>query len=861
MNKVLNEKYNITGMSCAACQSHVEKAVKSVKGVETVSVNLLTNSMSVTYAEPANPETLIEAVEKAGYGASLANQTKEKTTNSNPDERFVDKETPKLLKRLILSLILLIPLFYIGMGYMLNWPLGSFGENPFYVGLTEMLLSLAIMLINYRFFVSGFKSAIHRSPNMDTLITLGAGIAWIYSVAILFLMGKDAMNMDMAALMKDSMNLSFETSGMVPALITIGKTLESYSKGKTTSALKGLFDLAPKEAHLLINKEEKTILASELKQDDLFIVKPGESFPADGIVISGESAVDESPLTGESLPIDKKEGDKVATATINQNGALICKATRVGEETSLNQIIKMVEEASGTKTKISEIADKVAGVFVPVVLLFSLITFVFWMLLGSDFVKSLGDVTLLSYSLERAISILVISCPCALGLATPVAIMVGSGLGAKKGILFKNASALERASKIDFVVLDKTGTITEGKPKVTDIAPAAGYSETSLLQIAYSLESNSSHPLAKAIVAKAKELSLNPLKTTSFENMVGNGIKAVINGDEYLAGSQSFFEKMTTLSEKERISAEEFANAGKTPLFFAKSGSFIGIIAVSDPIKEDSKKAVEQFKKLGITPIMVTGDNERTARAIASNAGIEYVKAGALPLDKQKVIKELKKYGKVAMVGDGINDAVALTEADIGIAIGAGSDIAIDSSEIVLMHSSLLDAVAAINIARATYRNIKENLFWAFFYNLIMIPIAAGAFGALGLAKLKPWMGAAAMSLSSVSVVINALRLNLFNPYKERKASRKGNVLPDFLKTATINKEKENMEITLHVEGMMCQHCQAHVKEALGKVAGVSNVDVSLSEKKATVKAEEGIDPDTLLKAVKEAGYNASIIK
>ncbi len=860
MNKTVNEKYNVSGMSCAACVSHVEKAVKDVEGVKEVNVNLLTNSMTVTYEEPASPSSITESVKKAGYEASLLKDSPSKDTEVE-DDKFADKTTPRLLRRLLFSLILLIPLFYIGMGYMLDWPLGSFGENPFYVGLTEMLLSLAIMLINHQFFVSGFKSAIHRSPNMDTLVMLGAGIAWIYSVAILFLMGKDAINMDMDALMRDSMNLSFETSGMVPALITIGKTLESYSKGKTTNALKSLFDLAPKEAHLLLNDKEQTVLACELKQDDIFIVKPGESFPADGIVIKGESAVDESPLSGESLPVDKKTGDKVATATINQNGALVCKATHVGEETSLNQIIKMVEEASGTKTKISEIADKVAGIFVPVVLFFSLVTFLFWMIFGSDFVSGLENVTLLSYSLERAISILVISCPCALGLATPVAIMVGNGLGAKKGILFKNASALEKAGKIDFVVLDKTGTITEGKPKVTDILPSGGYNEEELLRIAYSIESSSSHPLAKAVVEKAKESNVKPFEVSTFENLVGHGVKVMIEKDEYLAGSQSFFKDKGFLTEKDESFALNFANAGKTPIFFAKNGSIIGIIAVADSIKNDSKRAIEQFKKLGITPIMVTGDNERTAKTIADKAGIEYVKAGTLPIEKQSFVKELKKYGKVAMIGDGINDAVALTEADVGIAIGAGSDIAIDSSEIVLMRSSLLDAMAAINIAKATYANIKENLFWAFFYNLVMIPIAAGAFGAFGLAKLKPWMGAAAMSLSSFSVVMNALRLNLFNPYKERKSLKKAIELPSFLEAATIKKEKKTMEVEIKVEGMMCEHCVAHVKEALEKVPGVIKANVSLKEKTATVKTEECVLADTLLKAIESAGYTARLIK
>ncbi len=862
MAKVIDEKYDISGMSCAACANHVEKAVKGVKGVTDVNVNLLTNSMLVSYESPANPSFIVEAVATAGYGASLHQKEAQKQSKINDDDRFKDHETPKLLKTLIASLILLIPLFYIGMGYMLDWPLGAFGENPFYVGLTEMLLSLSIMLINYRFFVSGVKSVLHRSPNMDTLVMLGAGISWLYSVAILFLMGRDALNMDMNALMKDSMNLSFETSGMVPALITVGKTLESYSKGKTTNALKGLFDLAPKEAHLLVDGSEQTVLANSLKQGDLFLVKPGESFPADGIVIEGESAVDESPLTGESLPVDKKKGDKISTASINQNGALICKATHVGEETSLNQIIKMVENASSTKTKISEITDRVAGIFVPIVLCFSLITFIFWMCLGKGFVNQLGDTTLLSYSLERAISILVISCPCALGLATPVAIMAGSGLGARNGILFKNASTLENTGKIDFIVLDKTGTVTEGKPRVTDVLPKGGINEEEFLIIASSIESNSSHPLAKAIASEAKERNLSTIHVDSFENLVGNGIKASIGKDNYLAGSFSFFMKNKIIGESEQKEASSLANDGKTPLFFAKNGYFIGIIAVSDTIKKDSAKAVKELIRLGITPIMLTGDNEKTAKAIAKEAGIDIVVANCLPLDKQNTIKELKQYGKVAMVGDGINDAVALSEADVGIAIGAGSDIAIDSSNLVLMKSSLLDAVAAIRISKATYRNIKENLFWAFFYNLVMIPIAAGAFSALGLAKLRPWMGAAAMSLSSVTVVLNALRLNLFHAYKEtRKIQLRKKLAPQFSISNSIQEENEEMTMKIHVEGMMCEHCVKHVKEAIEKIDGVKEAKVSLTEKNALVTITKDVPTASILQAITGAGYKASEYK
>lgn len=853
---VKDEKYDVTGMSCAACSAHVENAVKQLKGVKEVSVNLLTNSMVVSYEEPVTPESIVKAVSEAGYGAKK--EGKEEAASSLNEDRFVDKETPKLIKRLILSLILLIPLFYIGMGYMLAWPLGEFGENPFYVALTEMLLSLSIMLINYKFFVSGAKAIIHKAPNMDTLVMLGSGISWIYSVAMLFVMGNNAMSMNTEGVMRASMNISFETSGMVPALIAIGKTLESYSKGKTTNALKGLFDLAPKEAHLLIEGEEKTVLASSLKEGDVFLVKPGESFPADGIVLKGESAVDESPLTGESLPIDKKEGDKVSTASLNQNGALVCKATHVGEATTLSQIIKMVEEASGTKTKISEVADKVAGVFVPVVLLIALIVTVCWLIFGQGFVAGLEDVTNLSYALERGISILVISCPCALGLATPVAIMVGNGLAARHGILFKNASALERTGKIDFVVLDKTGTITEGKPKVTDILPYK-MSEHEFLEKAASIEANSSHPLALAVLAEAKRKGIAIKPVSSFVNLPGNGIKGVLDEENYLAGSYSFFLKSGLVNQTLQKQIDDLAKDGKTPLLFAKDDCFIGIIAVADTLKEDSSEAIHSLTTLGITPIMLTGDNEVTAKAIAKNAGIEAVVANCLPLDKQKTIKELKQYGTVAMVGDGINDAVALSEADIGIAIGAGSDIAIDSSEVVLMKSSLMDVVKAIRISKVTYRNILENLFWAFFYNLIMIPIAAGAFSALGLAKLRPWMGAAAMSLSSVTVVLNALRLNLFKPEKKEKTHhRLRKELPAFLGTS-IQKEgkEENMEIELSIKGMMCEHCVKHVKEALEKVSGVTHAEVSLEKKNAVVSTNGEVSKETLTNAVKEAGYEA----
>ncbi len=860
-----NEKYNVTGMSCASCVAHVDKAVRKIPGIEEVNVNLLTNSMLVSYNDNVKKEDIIKAVKDAGYGASLASSKDTKTSKENLREELEDKETPVLLRRLILSLILLVPLFYIGMGYMLNmaynttiFPLGAFGENEFLVGLTEMSLALIIMIINKKFFISGFKALFHGGANMDTLVALGSGVAFLYSFIMMFVMSVYAKNNDWDNVMKASMNLSFETAGMVPTLITIGKTLESYSKGKTTNAIKGLLDLAPKQAHVIRDDQEMTIPVEDVLLDDIFLVKPGESFPVDGIVIEGQSAVDESALTGESLPIDKSVNSKVSAATINQNGALTCKATRVGNDTTLHQIVKMVEEASSTKTKISAIADKVAGIFVPVVITIALIVFVCWLIFGGNFVTSLNDgTTTLTYAIERAIAVLVISCPCALGLATPVAIMVGNGKGAKNGILFKTASALEETGKMEYIVLDKTGTITKGQPSVTDIE-AFHVSEEELLTIAASLEAKSEHPLAKAIVQKAKDKQLSLLECLDFKAMIGHGIEGKINNKHIYASNAKLIKDNNLLTPELEKKAQEYANKGKTPLFFVEENVVLGIIAVADTIKEDSLKAIEELKALGLTPIMLTGDNQLTANAIAKQVGIQDVIADVLPDGKQDVIKRLQEHGKVIMVGDGINDAPSLTQADIGMAIGAGSDIAIDSADVILTRSTLLDASKAIRLSRQTLRNIKENLFWAFFYNLVMIPLAAGSFSAIGLAKLRPWMGAAAMALSSVTVVLNALRLNLYhldNTKSHLRSSRKE--VPEVLKLNKTEEQSSENEILkrLPVTDMMCENCVRHVKEALEGLDGVGKVEVSLENLDAIIHLFKEVDDKTLVKVVKEAGY------
>ena len=779
---VLDEKYLISGMSCAACSARVSKAVASLKGIKEVNVNLLTNSMVVSYDETVtNPNKIIEAVTKAGYGASLVEADKSKAPISK--EELIDKETPKLIKRLIISLVILIPLFYLGMGFMLNWPLGALKEHLWILALVEMILALSICIINKKFFISGFKAIIHKSMNMDTLVMLGSGVAFIYSFIMMIFLFTSS---DMTSQHMYMMNISFETAGMVPTLITIGKTLESYSKGKTTNSIKALMDLSPKTALVIRDNKEVEILVEEVKLGDTFIVKPGMSVPVDGEVLSGNSSIDESMLTGESIPVDKSVGSLVKSATINQDGVLTCKAIRVGNDTTLNQIISSVEKAANSKAKISQLADKVSGIFVPVVVGISLLVFLGWFIFGKDFVSSHADIesSLLSFSIERAIAVLVISCPCALGLATPVAIMVGSGKGARNGILFKNAEAIEETGKVDYVILDKTGTITKGKPSVTDII--SYIDENELIKIASSIESNSTHPLALAISNYAKEKGIELYDVKDFKNIPGKGLVGYIAKDKIIAGNTTYLKEEKIEIEKYQKDIENLAKTGKTPLLFVKNKELIGIIAVADSIKEDAIEAIRNIKALGIVPIMLTGDNELSARYIADQVGITYVISGVLPEGKQEVIEAIKKYGKVMMVGDGINDAIALTSSDIGMAIGGGNDVAIESADVVLMKSNLNDAYAAIRMSQYVYLNIKENLFWAFFYNLIMIPIAAGVFSMLGLYKLAPWMGSAAMALSSVFVVLNALRINLLHPYNKKNRHKEVKV-PDEL--ININKQ------------------------------------------------------------------------
>lgn len=853
---VIDEKYIIGGMSCAACSARVDKAVLALKGIKEVNVSLLTNTMVVSYDEKLlNDEIIIKAVAKSGYTAELVKQENSDTPISK--EELEDHETPKLLKRLIVSIVLLIPLFYLGMGFMLNWPLGLLHENLYVLAIIETVLSLAIMVINNKFFISGTKAVVHGSPNMDTLVMLGSGVAFIYSFVLSIILYVNTANgADNESLHMIMMNVSFETAGMVPTLITIGKTLESYSKGKTTNSIKSLMDLAPKTAILLENNVEKEVLVSEIKIDDLFIVKPGMSVPVDGEVTKGQSSIDESMLTGESIPVEKEVGSIVKSATINQNGVLICKAIRVGKDTTINKIIQSVEKAANSKAKISRLADRISGIFVPVVILIALIVFICWLIFGANFLAAHNDIksSLLSYSIERGISILVVSCPCALGLATPVAIMVGSGKGAKHGVLFKNAEVIEEAGKVDFLVLDKTGTITNGKPIVTDVI--SYIKEEELLILAASLESNSSHPLAIAIMEYATQRGIEASFVEEFENVPGRGISAKIGKNRVFAGNIAYLnENDIQFTDKTPI-IDSLASQGKTPLLFAKNNQLIGIIAVSDTIKEDSTVAIDHIKKLGIIPVMLTGDNSLSAQYIANQAGITYVVSDVLPEGKLDVINKLKEYGKVMMVGDGINDAIALTSADIGVSIGQGSDIAIESGNIVLMKSSLLDAFCAIRLSQDVYLNIKENLFWAFFYNLIMIPIAAGALSMVGLYRLMPWMGSAAMALSSVFVVLNALRINLFNPYKV-KYRRKDIKVPELLINYNECDIKENnyMEKVVKVEGMMCMHCVAHIKEALEGIKGVKSVDVSLDKGEAVIHSDKEIKDALIEKTIVKAGY------
>lgn len=831
-------QYNVTGMSCAACSARVEKAVSSVDGVSSCSVNLLTNSMGVEGT--ATSKEIIEAVEKAGYGASL--KTKNKKVKSNPDDELKDTQTPKLVKRLVASLLFLAPLMYISMGHMMwGWKLPNFMENNHIaMGLAQMLFAIIIMVINQNFFISGFKGLIHKSPNMDTLVALGSGASFVYSTYALFAMTVAQTKGDMSAVMSYMDDFYFESAAMILALITVGKTLEAYSKGRTTDALKGLMSLSPKTANVIRDGKEITVDIDDVAVGDVFVVRPGESVPVDGIVIDGESAVDESVLTGESLPVDKAADDKVTSATINKSGFLKCKATRVGEDTTLAQIINLVSEASATKAPIAKLADRVSGVFVPTVIAIAIITFIVWLIVPKPF----------GYALSRAISVLVISCPCALGLATPVAIMVGNGKGAKNGILFKTAVSLEEAGKTQIVVLDKTGTITEGKPKVTDVIPVGIY-ENDLLQIAYSLEIKSEHPLAKAIVEKAETAQIPPLDITDFESKTGSGLCGVLESSKIYAGSSKYISTVCDISSV-KSDIERLSNDGKTPLLFAKDEKLIGVIAVADTIKQDSPEAIKQLKNMGIKLVMLTGDNKRTADAIGKQTGVDMVISDVLPDGKEAVVKKFQSFGKVAMVGDGVNDAPALTRADVGIAIGAGADVAVDSADVVLMNSKLSDVCSAIRLSRHTLTNIKENLFWAFIYNIIGIPLAAGVWIPITGWTLNPMFGAAAMSLSSFCVVMNALRLNFVNVTSSKNDRKIKEVNIDYT-------EEFKMTKTIKIDGMMCPHCEATVKKALEAIDGVTSAVASHTEKQATVELSKDVDTAVLEQAVVDAGY--TIIK
>lgn len=833
------EQYKVTGMSCAACSARVEKAVSKIPGVNSCSVSLLTNSMAVNGT--ADPGDIIQAVEKAGYGASLKSADK---PEGNSSDELGDSETPALKKRLIASVIFLIVLMYFSMGHMMwNWPLPSyFDHNHIAMGLVQLLLTIMIMVINQRFFISGFKSLLRRSPNMDTLVALGAGASFVYSVYALFAMTDAQVNGNSNDAMKYMHEFYFESAAMILTLITVGKTLEANSKGKTTNALKGLMKLAPQNAIIIKDGKESTVPISQVKKGDIFVVRPGESIPVDGTVIEGQSAVNESALTGESIPVDKSAGDSVSAATINQSGFIKCEAVKVGDETALSRIIKMVSDASATKAPIAKIADKVSGIFVPVVIGIAVLAIAVWLLAGRSF----------GFALARGISVLVISCPCALGLATPVAIMVGSGVGAKNGILFKNATALEETGKVSIVALDKTGTITRGMPEVTDMLPAKGINKNQLLEYACYLESKSEHPLAKAVMKRAEELKINTEDVTDFQAFPGNGLSGTLNGKEICGGNLSFIESKTAIPENIKASALELASMGKTPLFFSFDGKLAGIIAVADVIKEESPQAIKELQRMGIRVVMLTGDNKRTAQAIGRQAGVDEVIAEVLPDGKESVIRKLKAKGKTAMVGDGINDAPALTQADAGIAIGAGTDIAIDAADIVLMKSKLTDVPAAIRLSRAALRNIHENLFWAFIYNVIGIPLAAGIWIPLFGLKLNPMFGAAAMSLSSFCVVTNALRLNLIkvhDPHRDRK-----------IKTKT-SKEKNTMKKTIKIEGMMCGHCEATVKKALEAIPSVESADVSHEKGTAVVMLNEDTPDETLKKAVEDKDYTVTSIE
>lgn len=842
------EHYNVTGMSCAACQARVEKAVNAVEGVDGCAVSLLTNSMGVEGT--ASPEAIIQAVENAGYGASLKSAGDSSAKNGGMEDSLKDTETPKMKKRLIASVVLLIPLMYVSMGHMMwNWPLPGFLDgNHVAMGLYELLLAGFVMVVNQKFFISGFKGLINRSPNMDTLVALGATASYGYSIYALFAMTARVLEGDMDQVMYYMDQFYFESAAMILTLITVGKMLEAKSKGKTTDALKSLMKLAPQTAVILENGEEKTVSIDTVKIGDRFVVRPGDSIPVDGIVMEGQSAVNESALTGESIPVEKQVGDSVSAATINTSGYMVCEASRVGEDTTLAGIIRMVSDAAATKAPIAKIADKVSGVFVPVVILISIITFVVWMLVGQT----------VGYAIARAVSVLVISCPCALGLATPVAIMVGNGVSAKEGILFKTAASLEQAGKTGIVALDKTGTITTGMMQVTDVVPAEGCDRDELLKIAYALEVKSEHPISKAIIEYGEQNHVELLETEEFEAVSGNGLQAKLQDMQIAGGNAAFISKVIALSEKMLDTMiTELAGQGKTPIFFTKNQKLLGIIAVADTMKEDSAEAIAELKGMGIHVVMLTGDNEITANAIAKQAGVDEVIAEVKPDGKEAVIKELKKHGKVAMVGDGINDAPALTRADLGIAIGAGTDIAIDAADIVLMKSSIRDVAAAIRISRATIKNIHENLFWAFFYNVIGIPLAAGCYVKAFGWTLNPMFGAAAMGLSSFCVVSNALRLNLVKVYNSKKDKSiknpiKGNLIQKKEKNES-GKEDKEMKIT--VNGMMCGHCEAHVKKALEAIDGIETAAASHEKNLVTITKTKDVEESLIKAAVEDAGY------
>lgn len=843
-------QYIVTGMSCAACSARVEKAVSKVPGVTSCSVSLLTNSMGVEGT--ATEQEIIKAVKDAGYGASKKGEGAVKAQPAQAlagEDMLKDRETPVLKRRLIASVGFLIVLMYFSMGHMMwGWPVPGFmKDNHVMMGLLQMLLTITVMVINQKFFISGFKGLIHRAPNMDTLVALGSGASFVYSTYALFAMTDAQMRGDMDAVMSYMHDFYFESAAMILALITVGKMLEARSKGKTTDALKGLMKLAPKTAVVIRDGKEVQVSIEQVQKGDYFIVKPGENIPVDGEVIEGNSAVNESALTGESIPVDKAVGDKVSAATVNQSGYLKCRATRVGEDTTLSQIIQMVSDAAATKAPIAKIADRVSGVFVPTVITIAVITIIVWLIAG----QSIG------FALSRGIAVLVISCPCALGLATPVAIMVGNGMGARNGIMFKTAVSLEETGKMQIVALDKTGTITSGEPKVTDIIPAAGVTEDTLLKYAYALENKSEHPLARAILEKAKEENAGIEEVTGFQALPGNGLTAILDGHTLYGGNHTFISSKVSVDGDIQKEAEKLAEAGKTPLFFGNAERLLGVIAVADVIKEDSPQAIKELQNMGIHVVMLTGDNERTAKAIGQQAGVDEVIAGVLPEGKEQVIRKLKEKGKVAMVGDGINDAPALTRADMGIAIGAGTDVAIDAADVVLMKSRLSDVPAAIRMSRATLRNIHENLFWAFFYNIIGIPLAAGVWYPLFGWKLNPMFGAAAMSLSSFCVVSNALRLNLFKMYDASKDKK----LKAKKEKKRSKKEDKTMKKIMHIEGMMCGHCEAAVKKALEALPQVDEAVVSHEAGTAELTLNAEIADDVLKRTVEDKDYTVTSVE